>query len=647
MIELSEYLELKEIGRRAFYYQLEQKKIFKKEIGGVTFVIDPELELSDDTKLALKEQVNRELGLLAIKAHAYRPKDLAEGKRFRCKEINKIVAQMVETVNAWKKRGVKLRGWSKAACYRKIEDTSNLKRQRRSDIFANKNPQLANPAVYEKFKSLYYLQYDNNKAERPSLRTICERMIMYAQKREEFYEIASIPFSTVYDNVRKLNDRFAHSLVHQAKNNLSHLMKNRVYVEGAFTADMGFMEWYAMDDHVMEVDGALVYNKVKDEWEKRKVYLWTVIECKTFYPIAYHIQTDNFNSDDIKLLMLKALMNTGRPVKGILMDNGLASSKKCQEFLNRLGIVHDSGKAYDWMHKAVQERIFGFVKNEFCTEWNNYIGGGRSEVRHTGEKMSPELCDYTIDEFISKFDDYMEGFYQRKPRSRTDNYEKIEISIREDFENRYLYYEPQYLDPVKLRSAFMVSKVAYMSLQHLSLGNFGVYTVDLDNLLDPVLQERNYLCTYIPLDLSEIDIYAMEDILIQKTGEMILKGERVATLYRMREKMPEAKRKDVAILNNKNLKLIRAYAENTVNIAIAENFSSFSPELNEKGQLTDTRKLLTEKTISIMKDAEFKAKEVIIPEQKKRGRKASEEIAELSHEEIENIDAILKSGDYE
>lgn len=646
MIPLQKYLDLKGIGKRAFYYQIEQKKIFKKELDGEIFVIDPEISMSDEARMTLRADANKELELLVLKANAYRPKYLPEGTKFHCKEIKQIVNEIQTKANIWRRKGVELRGWSKSACYKKIENPGLLNRKKRSDLFVCKNPQLAKPSVYESLKSLYMKLYFNNHCKKPSLRMICKKIQMKAQKTEEFYEIASIPFSTLYDNVRKINERYAHGLVHLQQNNASHFARKRAYVEGAFTADIGFMEWFAMDDHVMEVEGAWVYNEIKSIWEKKKVYLWTVIECKTLYPIAYHIMADNFNAEDIKLLMLRSLTNIGQPTKGILMDNGLASSRKCSEFLDRLGIIHDPGPAYEPMHKAVQERIFGFIKNEFCSDWSNYIGGGREEVRHTTKKLSPEECDFTVKEFIEKFDDYMEGFYQTNIRTRTDDYKKVETSIRDDFEKRYLDYLPQFIDPVKLRASFMVAKVKYFSLQHLLFGDQGVFIPDTDKILDPVLQERNYLCYYNPLDLSEIDMYAMEDILIQKTGEVIEEGQLVATLYNQRGKSAELKRKQVAVINKKNNKRLREYISDTVDLTIAENFSSFSPELNEKGQLTDTRLQLTEKASSIMYDAEYKMKQVLVPEVKRRGRKPAEE-AELTSDDLESLNEVLKGGEYD
>lgn len=646
MIEKGKYMQLKDISVRTYYNHVEQKKIFPTVVEGVTYVIDPSVAMSDQAQKALKLEAVKELETLAMRGNALRPKEIPEGKRFRSKEINKIVADMQDVVAKWVRIGVQLRGWSKAACYRKIEDLSKLSRQRRSDLFERKQEQLKKDDVYEKLKSLYAKAYFDNYEKKPSLREITKQIQMYAQSKEEFYELAAVPFSTLYDNVQKLKERYAHELVHQYYNNHSHLLRNRAYVDGAFTADIKFMEWFSIDDHVMEVDGALVWNETKRMFEKKKVYLWMIVEVKTLFPVAYHIQANNFNADELKYLMMQSLMNMGAPVKGILMDNGLAASKKCQDFLDRLGILHDSGEAYDWMHKAVQERSFGFIKKEFCSQWANYIGGGRTEVRHASRKMSPEETTFTVQEFIKQFDDYVEGWYQTKERDRTDNFEKVKISIRADFENRYMTYDKIPVNPVKLRFCFCETKLAKMSLQHLTLGDRGLYTPDIGNVLDPVLQNRNYQCYYNPLDDSEIDIYACDDILIQKTGEYYNRGDYVCTLYRQRGKMPEQKRKEVAVLNNKNFKRIKEYVQDTVDIAIAENFHAFAPELNEKGQLIDTRTQLLDKATEIMQDAEMKVKEVLIPETKKRGRKPSEE-AQLSDDELNGLNSIVERGEYD
>lgn len=335
----------------------------------------------------------------------------------------------------------------------------------------------------------------------------------------------------------------------------------------------------------------------------------------------------------------------GRPVKGILMDNGLASSNKCIQFLDRLKINHDPGPAYEPLHKAVQERIFGFIKNEFCAQWPNYIGGGRSEVRHTGKKLSPEETTFTIKEFIQQFDDYMEGFYQTNTRTRTDNYVQCEISIREDFEKRYLSFQKSHIKPIDLRKAYSESVIKRMGYQSLLFGKRGLFNPSLSSPLHPVLCDRNYLVHYLPTDLSEIDIYATEDILIQQTGEYYTKGQLVATLYNQIGKVSAEKQRLTQVLKKKMTKAVKQLTESTVDVAIAKDVHAFAPELNQKGQLIDTRRELVDKVSSVIEDASNKALEVTVPQFEKRGRKPVELDENEFKDEIEAANKVAEDFD--
>lgn len=306
MIEKQTYLELKGISRRAYFYQLKSGRITQSKRAGKIFVVDPEFKLplnitiSDETKLTLEEEAKKELDALILKAHSLRAEQIKTTQKTLKKsphnnQITMIINEIGKSVKAWQSRGVHLKGYSPKACYKKISKVEKLVRQRRSDLFELKNKVLVNPEAYKKLEAAVNELYHDDKSKRPSKRMLTKRISQYAQEKEEFYELAAIPFSTLYDHVKKIIDRLGLHHKHLLENNFSEFNRKRPYVLGAFTNDIEFMDWYAMDDHVMEVDGALVYNPVKQAWEKKKVYLWTVIECKTLFPVAYHIQADDFN----------------------------------------------------------------------------------------------------------------------------------------------------------------------------------------------------------------------------------------------------------------------------------------------------------------------------------------------------------------
>jgi hypothetical protein len=650
MIELNKYLALKGIKKRAFHYKVDQKKIFKHKVGNVTFVIDPKINVSDEAKITLTDEAKKELDALIIEAHSLRTESLRIAKQTLKKtphnpQITSIVSRIQERLKVWKSKGVALRGYSPQACYKKINDVNLLSRQRRGDLFEVKNNVLSNPDVYKKLEALVLKLYDDDGRKEPSIRMICKRIVMQAKADEEFYELAAIPFSTLYDHAKKIIDRLGAKHKHLLENNYSEFNRKRPYVWGAHTADINFMEYFTMDDHVMEIDGALEYNTITGQWEKKKVYLWTIMEAKTLQKLAYKLKPTSFNSDDIKLLMLEALTNAGRPLKAILMDNGLGSSTKCNQFLDRLKINHDPGPAYEPLHKSVHERSWGFIKNEFCAQWPNYIGGGRSEVRHTSKRLSPEECTFTFNEFSKAFDKYMEGFFQTNIRTRTEYNEKEEISIRDNFTRYYTQTEKQEIESSLLRTSYMEYKVKFFGYQSLVWSGKGLFNPSINNSLHPVLCDRNYLCYYNPLDWSAIDMYAMEDILIQETGEYYLKGTLVATLYNQYGKSSQEKQKLTSTLRKKHTKATRQLTAATVDLGIAENVHAFSDELNEKGQLLDTRKQLSERVSIDITSGVNRALEVTVPDFKKRGRKAVELDEMEFKNETNQLDEMAKEFD--
>lgn len=650
MIELNKYLALKGIKKRAFHYKVDQKKIFKHKVGNVTFVIDPEINVSDEAKITLTDEAKKEIDALIIEAHSLRTESLRIAKQTLKKtphnpQITSIVSRIQERLKVWKSKGVALRGYSPQACYKKINDVNLLSRQRRGDLFEVKNNILSNPESYKKLEALVLELYDGDGRKEPSIRMICKRIVMKSKADEKFYELAAIPFSTLYDHAKKIIDRLGAKHKHLLENNYSEFNRKRPYVWGAHTADINFMEYFTMDDHVMEIDGALEYNTINGQWEKKKVYLWTVMEAKTLQKLAYMLKPTSFNSDDIKLLMLQAITNAGRPLKAILMDNGLGSSTKCSQFLDRLKINHDPGPAYEPLHKSVHERSWGFIKNEFCAQWPNYIGGGRSEVRHTSKRLSPEECTYTYKEFEKAFDKYMEGFFQTNIRTRTEYNDKEEISIRDNFNRYYMQYDKQMIDPCELRTSYMECVVKFFGYQSLVWSGKGLFNPSINNSLHPVLCDRSYLCYYNPLDWSAIDMYAMEDILIQDTGEYYLKGTKVATLYNQYGKSSQEKQKLTSILRKKHTKATRQLVTATVDLGIAENFHAFSDELNEKGQLLDTRKQLADRVTSDIESGANTALQVTIPDFKKRGRKAVELDEMEFKDETNQLDEMAKEFD--
>ncbi|HRI46923.1 MAG TPA: hypothetical protein PK559_07455 [Ignavibacteriaceae bacterium] len=596
MIELTEYCRQKNISRRWANKLIATGKleiIIKDKIKYV--VAESGSIVSEGAIVIMKKEAEKEISRLIVQEQN---RNQTGGDYSRRTEV---VDEITGIVELYKTKGVILKGYSVSNITRKIngdicqvDKSANIVvRSTRKDKFEFKNKVLSNPEQLKKLVNLAFGYY--SKDANKSIRKTAIKVMMFSRENENYYELATIPRSTIIRCLTKIAQQNAWSKYHDLKNNYHELESRKIYNQGAFT-NMKFMEWLAIDDHVMEVSGVYKWNSVKKDWELRKVYMWSIIEIKTQMIVAYKIKADSFSANDVKEVLLQALMNIGKPINGILMDNGLAHAKECQEMLNRLKIEFDSGFAYEPTHKAPKERTYGYWKTELMSNFKNYIGGGRSEVRHSTKRLSPEQAELKFDEFINLCDKYVEGFYQTKPRLRETENGKIDISIRDWFNELYQQYEVQHLNPVDLRNAFMGNIVKKLHYNYINFRD-NIYMVD--DVLHPALDDRKYLMQYNPLDLQCVDIYALEDIKLSEE-KVIRKGELVATL-RGQKYMGDQERQDQVSKIRKNYKkAIRNMTEASVDMAIVNSVDPFCDELNRAGQLIETRKELVKATKNLI-----------------------------------------------
>lgn len=636
MIVRERYLALRGIKERRYYVLLRQGSIFSHTDPdtGAVYVIDPEMDIPEGAVDSTRDAITGEFKKMCLYAntHPAKTKDTVD-------KIQRIV-------KTWNKKGLALRGWSKTKCYEKIKDTKLLDRKQRWD----KNIRVYNSVLQsadnqDKLAVLFSKFYQVDYSKRPSIRQLIHRVKMFAENNRVFSDLKSVPYSTMHNHLTALIKQHGMDKKHLLKNAYSEFAQDRVYVDGAFTSEIQFMDWYQMDDHNMEVSGALVWDEGKGKYVNRKVYLWMISEVKTMYPIAYMIQARPFRQEDIKILMMKALMQMGRPRKGILMDNGLAASKECREFLDRLRIVHDPGEAYDPRHKALKEREFGWIKDEFCTQFPNYIGGGKYEVRHTGKKLSPEETTYTIDSFIEKFDIYMEGFYQARPRQLTDNFEVNETSCRDKFNSYYMKYEKNLISTVDLNKAYMLRKVVKLQNQFVEFGKYGLYAPHPDKMFHPTLCKRKYMAYFNPVDLNEIDLYELEGFLIRNTGEQIPRGKHIGSVRALRNLGTAEQQRQVKEINARYIKAVRNLEDAATDLSIVNNVDAFSPEVNPTGQIIDTRIEQKARVSEIINDAASRAANIIPEELPKKRRVEIPEEYKLSKEEMQGLNDIAEGYD--
>ena len=612
-----QYCANNKIKERAYYYRLEKENSNLRLVvsNGKQYVMDlEEIEKIKAEPKTLKLFINGIISDFNQKIYKIVMLERTENKEPADIEKDSIIAmnlkkEIIKEAEQWNLKGVPVRGYTSGKLYNKIRTVANnnfelnpepLRRAERCDKHVRYyNEQLQKPEVRD--KAIMLAAYFFFKNAQPKMRALAVTMQEYSKKAIDFVEIATIPRSTLVEFLNRKFDSLALKLKHEQANNYTKFISRLAYNEGAFTNDIKFMQWWCIDDHVEEVAAVLVWNELEKKWEPKKVYHWAIMDAFTFEVIAYMLKPEPFTAQDIKTLLIQALMSRGRPSKGILMDNGLAASKLCAEFLTYLQINFDPGPAYAPLHKAVLERSWRFRKDEFNATKKNYIGGGRKEVRHTTKKLSPEPTDYTFEQYLADYDTYMNGWYRNKPREREINFVKREISIKDHFEECWKGYVCDMIPRKTLAYAAKMKKVKKMTGYQIKMGT-GLGNYCSSKGMNPVYDGKMYECFYNPVDTNIIDCYALQSFFVEETGEQVTPGRFVFSLEAQRNKGSEERQKLVRETKSAFNKGVRKVSRALLNSALAENVSVLSPELNEQGKFQDTRKELAGYTDDLVKE---------------------------------------------
>ena len=445
MLKLEKYIEVSGESRRNIFLKLSDGRLLRKLLDGELYIIQPsEISSLNETQKKL---------ILCDKKKEWDSRITFAYKNPALK--SDVIAEIKEDVEGFSKMGFKIIGYNEKTLYKKMS-TGKTVRKTRKDKSTVKNSILINPNVQEKIINLAKPLYQ--KDSRGSVRLLTDRLQWEAKRNEELYEIAAIPFPTLY---RFLNNTLTPEMkeAHEQANHYDQWNKKMLYVENAFTGDINFMDWISFDDHMIQISGIKVFNELNGKVELKSVYSWFGMESLTMMPVAYDIQVREFKSEDIKLLFMKTLMNIGKPAKGFLFDNGLAAATPNLEMLNHLGVDYKTTRPYSPTGKATMERLFGQLNSECIVYLNNYIGGKRIDGRHRSLKLSPEESYITEKELIEVVDNYINGFFLDRPRTRKIRGESKKISTREYYENEYKNYVPEFCDEKDLRFAFMSGEV--------------------------------------------------------------------------------------------------------------------------------------------------------------------------------------------
>ena len=588
MLPLDQYMSVTGESRRNTFLKLSDGRLLRKKIDGQLYIIQPsELHtLNGQQKELILKDKRKEWDSLIMKAH--------KSPEYK----SDVMDEILEDVKAYTDMGFKIVGFDIKSLYRKIKK-GKINRKTRKDKSKPKNSILQNRDVQAKLmKFAQELYYQDSNA---SIRLLTHRVLFYAKQNEELLELAAIPQPTLY---RFLDERFDENGIKEAHKMINHYdqwNKNKPFVQGAFTKDIDFMDWLALDDHMIQISGVQVYNELSKKIELKTVYAWFIIEAKTFYPVAYDIQIREFNSNDIKLLMLKALMNVGKPNKGFLMDNGLGSASANLQMLNQLGVGYKTTQPYDPTGKATIERFFGLFNRECAALINNYIGGKRIDGRHSTLRLSPEEAMLNWNDIKELVDQYIQGFFLDRPRKRPAISEK-EISIREHYNKESTTFGFDFLKDEDMRFAFNVSEIKKFDGQKIMLGKHGIYVPS--EALPSYLNGRKYDVRYNPIDMNEIDMYNLKALRTPE-GDIIGAGQKVATLMSFTNKGNAQKQELANKVWKDHRKNVRATSKSTVDISMLQN-NIGGTYSNQNADLVDTRKSLEKRISTVLADETLK-----------------------------------------
>ncbi|MCS7054089.1 MAG: hypothetical protein NZM09_10205, partial [Ignavibacterium sp.] len=364
-------------------------------------------------------------------------------------------------------------------------------------------------------------------------------------------------------------------------------------------------------------------------------------------------KTDDLNTKDVILSLVIALKENGLPNKGIIIDNGIGSSKEFKEFFDRLNfgieyyqcgekIVLKLGKPYSPTSKAPIERSFGWTKDEFDGyNFRNFVGDNhKKEGIHTSNSLTPEQADYSFEEYDRLFRQYIGGYYETRPRIRIINGKRELISIRDYWEREMKDYVIKPLDERVLRYAMMREKEITIKA--------GVLSISIEGYVNDYLPENNYSTLptsfynkrfkimYSPDDVSRVDLYALENFVDRVDGLEVKAGDYICTLRAI------SKADEKAMIVSKHNKAVE---KATKKIAIKIMEAETDSVINQDGRIIDAPKLIKREVSKIISE-EQPIQKIFAKAEKKVRQTLEESSKRLSEEDLDEIINSSKQVNY-
>lgn len=479
--------------------------------------------------------------------------------------INKIESEAKYYSNLFK---TTIKGYNKRSLQIKVK-TGSIERKTRREKSPFRNHVLkSRPETFQKAIDLVSSYFQDSLG---SLNLAIDRAINYAKNNEDYYEVAAVNIHTLRRHIAKAAKQSGYRTVHEYLNHFNTFRKSLAYVKGSFTDDIEFGQVFSMDDHKFDIAGVQVWNEEKSEFEKKQLYSWFVVEMKTMYPLAWSIKASPFTSEDIIKLMMRCFRQHGLPTVKFICDQGLGKSERIKEFCNRLNLILEPQEPYCPTQKAVNERLFGIIKEE-CDVYNENFTGSNHPVegRHRDRTLSPEETTELVNEAIERYENYLTGFFLDRPRKREikgiehlyDNSGRVSTRIL--YEHYIKSFEPKKVTDIQLRYAYMNYEVVKNFDNFYLKFKKEIYLPDSSSELSIVLNDKSYTYTvaYNPDDLNKIDLYSNQDIIDRITGDFISKGDYVCTLESLANLPAEEKKRRVAVYNKHINKKIKELAVN-------------------------------------------------------------------------------------
>ena len=469
-----------------------------------------------------------------------------------------------------------VKGFDRKSIYRKLTKLAtgkSLSRKMRSDKWTIRNEMLSNS--FPKLRALAAAVYDRNTT--PNLSILVDIIQMVARNKEEYYEFAAINKSTMY---RQLSLDFQQSglkTLHQYLNHYNLFAKNLPKVHGAFTDDVDFMDYIVGDDHKADVASVYVYDKLERKAVKKQVKIWYWCEAKTMYPLGWIVKVGDITTRDLINSLIPVIAQYGLPNKQFLIDNGIGRSEEFRDFIAKI-YLHTNNDGirfsapYEPTNKATIERSFGMFKQELDCFQENFVGPNKErESRHRGQSLSPEETELFVDEYRKQYENYINGFYIERPRTRKINGGTQELSLRAYFDLSWRLYQKREVSGKTIRYALSQHEVKVFKNEIVLKKSHFIPATPLPH----AFYGEKVLVSYNPDNLREVDIYAANDVLDRATNTIYEKNSYVATFYNI--EMHPDRRELVQVHNKIRKQQMRELATTLTNLTELQSLEGMLP----------------------------------------------------------------------